>query len=110
MDDPDDTMTDADFKALIAKSDKETLWWAMYRLLGALHSARACDPDCIGKQDNRGGLYAVVHMTADHWGPQVPGMPNPAAVARSIAQDISYHELTFWAERNGLRITGDEFI
>ncbi len=103
-------MSDADCAACIEKADKETLWWAMFRLLGALHAARASDPACKGKPDNRGGLYSVAHFIADHWGQQIPGMPDQNAVAREIADDEAYHELTYAAERLGLRITGDEFI
>lgn len=103
-------MTDADYNKLIEKADKNTLWWALYRLLGALHSARACDPHCVGQPEARGGLYSVAHMTADHWGPQIPGMPTIDGVAKEIAADDAYHERTFAAERMGLRVTGDEFI
>ncbi len=93
----------------IADADKEILWWALYRMSQALHSARYDDPHCQG-EDKRGGLYTVVHYTADHWLPQIPGMPSFEQVSRECAADHAYHELTFWAEARGLRITGDEFI
>ena len=110
MPDEHGNLTDADCVAFIEKADKTTLWWGMFRLLSALHSARACDPDCAGKPEDRGGLYTVAHMTADHWGPQIPGMPDFSEVAREIAEDEAYHNLTYAAESMGLRITGDEFI
>lgn len=37
-------------------------------------------------------------------------MPDASEVAREIAEDEAYHNLTFAAESMGLRITGDEFI
>lgn len=106
-------MTDADFAGLIVKADKETLWWALYKVLSALHCARAVDPDCVGKAESRGGIYTVVHFAADHWGPLIPGMPtldSLASVIADIAADEAYHELTYAAEKAGVRITGDEFI
>lgn len=108
-----ENMTDEDFNKLIAKADKETLWWALYKVLSALHSARAVDPDCLGRDESRGGIYSVVHFTADHWGPLIPGMPTLADLASVIADieaDDAYHELTYAAEKLGIRITGDEFI
>lgn len=103
----DEPTADFDYAAL---TDKETLWWGLYRVLSALAHARACDPHCIGKADSRGGVYSVAHRAADYWGALIPGMPDPAKIAREVAQDISYHERTFAAERLGLRVTGDEFI
>jgi hypothetical protein len=84
-------MTEADYDRLIEQSDKATLWWGMYRLLNALHSARACDPVCVGVEGVSGGLYHVVHLTADHWGQLIPGMPTLEKVARDIAADDAYH-------------------
>jgi len=102
-------VSDEQCKAFIEASDKETLWWALYRMLQATHSARACDPNTNGP-DRRGGLFNIVYFVSDHWGPLVPGMPSFADVAKEIVEDISYHERTFAAERLGLRVTGDEFI
>ncbi len=93
----------------IEAADKETLWWALYKLLDAIGSARAVDPNVSGA-DRRGGLFNIVYFTADHWGPQIPGMPDQEKIRREVAEDISHHERTFAAERLGLRVTGDEFI
>lgn len=108
-----DAMSDADYDALVESADKNTLWWALYRVLSALHCARAVDPDCLGRDEARGGLYSVVHGAADHWGPLIPGIPTLAdlpGVVAEIAADDAYHALTYAAEREGIRITGDEFI
>ena len=102
--------SDDEYADAIAAADKVTMWWALYRLAGALHSARYEDPDCQKSPDKRGGLYNVVHFTADHWLPQIPGMPTAGEVARSCAADDAYHELTHLGERLGVRITGDEFF
>lgn len=84
-------MTDADYARLIEQTDKQTLWWAMFRLMNALQYARAVDPACIGVEGARGGLYSVVHYTADHWGPLIPGMPTLEAARREVAADDAYH-------------------
>lgn len=110
MPDADGNLTEEDYKKFINASDKEQLWWALYRTLSALASARAVDPHCKGQKNNRGGTYSVVHFTADHWAPQIPGMPDPNVVAREIAADDAYHEITYAAEARGQRVTGDEFI
>jgi len=99
----------AEIKARISAANPETMYWALYRLLQAIHSARVDDPNVRGP-DRRGGLFNVVYFTADHWGPLVPGMPNAEEIRKEIAADVSHHELTYWAEERGLRITGDEFI
>lgn len=108
--DEDGNMEQADFARLIEASDKETMWWALYKMSSALHAARYEDPDCKRNPEKRGGLYSVVHYTADHWLPQIPGMPTAEAIAAGCAEDTAYHELTYAAERLGIRITGDEFI
>lgn len=99
----------AEIKARIAAANPETMYWALYRLLDAIHSARCDDPNIRGA-DRRGGLFNVVYLTADHWGPLVPGMPNSEEKRKEIAADVAHHETTYWAEARGLRLTGDEFI
>lgn len=99
----------AENKARVAAANPETMYWALYRLLDAIYSARAEDPQVRGP-DRRGGLFNIVYFTADHWGPLVPGMPNAEDIRKEIAADVAYHELTYWAESRGLRVTGDEFI
>lgn len=99
----------AEDKARIAAANPETMYWALYKLLSAIHSARADDPNVRGP-DRRGGLFNIVYFTADHWGHLVPGMPNSEEVRKEIEADTTYHETTYWAEARGLRITGDEFI
>jgi hypothetical protein len=71
--DADENITDAPVKRFIEASNQEDLWWALHRILSALAAARAEDPACKGQPDNRGGLYKVVHYTADHWTKQIPG-------------------------------------
>lgn len=87
----DDVMTEADYDALIEKADKKTLWWALFRLLNALGAARYQDPACQGQPDARGGLYNVAHFTADHWAPQIEGMPTAVDIARECRADDEYH-------------------
>lgn len=101
-------MTDEQIAANIAAADKETLWWAHYRLLSAVHSARYA-----AKADENKDQVAILHIigiTADHWQPQIPGMPSYAAVAEDCRADDDHHELTYLGERMGVYITGDEFM
>ncbi len=102
-------MTKEQTDALIEAADKKVLWWALYRLLDAIGSARAEDPNVNGA-DRRGGLFSVVYYTTDHWAPQIPGMPDPEKIRREIAADNAYHEATYAAEARGIYVTGDEFI
>lgn len=91
-----------------AAADKETLWWALYRLLGAIRSARyAAKAD---KNKDQIGILHVIGYTSDHWGPKIPGMPLYKAVAKDCAADDAYHRLTELGERTGHYLTGDEFF
>ncbi len=114
MPDEHGNITDADCAAFIEKADKETLWWGMFKLLGALYSARACDRSASGSQVQESGVaYTGPSRT---WRRTIGESRYPACqedfseVQREIAEDEAYHNMTYAAESMGLRITGDEFI
>ena len=102
-------MTPEQTNANIDAADKRILYWALYRLLNAIHSARADDQNVSGP-DRRGGMFNTVYFTADHWGPQIPGMPTADEILQQCRADDAHHERTYRAESMGLRVTGDEFI
>ena len=107
-DDAEEAKRAAEFKKQLADTDKETLWWAHYRLLNAVHAARyAADTD---KNKDQQAVLHVIGFTADHWQPKLPGMPSYAEVAKECRADDDHHELTYLGERLGIYITGDEFM
>jgi hypothetical protein len=106
--DSNEAEQEAEFQKCIVGTDKETLWWAHYRLLNAVHAARyAADVD---KNKDQQTILNVIGFTADHWQPQLPGMPSYEDVAKDCRADDDHHELTYLGERLGVYITGDEFM
>lgn len=99
---------EAEITKYLDDTDKETLWWAHYRLLGAIHSARYAA--AADKNRDQQAILHVIGFTADHWGPQLPGMPLYEAVAKDCAADDAHHSLTELGERMGVYLTGDEFF
>lgn len=88
----------------VEAADKETLYWAVYRLLGAIHAARV---DATPEQRS---ILHIIALTADHWGPQIPGMPRYEQAVKDARADDAHHEMTARGERLGIYLTGDEFF
>lgn len=100
---------DLDPRAYIEASNPTTLWWALYRLLDAIHAARHNDPSTNG-EDKTGGPFNVVYFTANHWDKLIPGLPTFETVSAKCRADDAHHERTYLGERLGVRLTGDEFF
>jgi hypothetical protein len=101
-------MSAGKFKRNLKAADKPTLYWALYRLLDAVHAARyAATAD--DKPEQKAILH-IIGITADHWGPLIPGMPSLEQAMREGRADDAHHERTALGERLRTYLTGDEFM
>ncbi|MDE2426283.1 MAG: hypothetical protein KGO96_10305 [Elusimicrobia bacterium] len=99
-------MDEPDHDAAIEAADKANLYWALYRLLSAVHSARYA-----AETDTERAILHVTGYTADAWVDRIPStMPTLESVSRECRADDAHHARTELGERLGIYLTGDEFF
>lgn len=99
-------MPDRTDEQVIESADKTNLYWALYRLLEAVHCARYAAETAPEK-----AILHIIGFTADAWVDRLPPeMPTLDRVQKECRADDAHHERTALGERLGVYLTGDEFF